>query len=145
MPDANGAMSAEELRAFLDVTHLAIITTNGADGVPHSTPVSYLAEINGALSVIVLKDAIKLRNIERDPLISITIAPETRPYAYARYRGTATVHYDGVDEYPLAMAQRYMGDEPGREWLEEQGQDPFAVIRLLDPSPNTWMDPEPAD
>jgi hypothetical protein len=43
------------------------------------------------------------------------------------------------------MAQRYMGDEAGRKWLDEQGQDPFAVIRLLDPAPNTWMDPEPAD
>jgi PPOX class probable F420-dependent enzyme len=138
-------MTAEELRAFLDVTHLAIITTNGANGVPHSTPVWYLAEDDGGLSVIVLKDAVKLRNIERDPLVSITIAPESRPYAYARYRGTATVHYDGVDEYPLAMAQRYMGDEAGRKWLDEQGQDPFAAIRLLDPAPNTWMDPEPAD
>jgi hypothetical protein len=84
---------------------------------------------------------VKLRNIERDPLVSITIAPETRPYAYARYRGTASVLYDAVDEYPLAMAQRYMGDEPGRKCLEEQGQDPFAVIRLLDPAPDTWMDP----
>ena len=83
MPDANGAMSAEELRAFLEVTHLAIITTNGANGVPHSTPVWYMAEDDGSLSVIVLKNAIKLRNIERDPLVSMTIAPETRPYAYA--------------------------------------------------------------
>ena len=145
MPDANGAMSAEELRAFLEDRHLAIITTNGANGVPHSTPVWYLPEEDGALSVIVLKDAIKLRNIQRDPLVSITIAPETQPYAYVRYRGAATVHYEGIDRYPLAMAQRYMGDEPGRKWLEEQGQDPFAVIRLLDPSPNAWMDPKPSD
>ena len=145
MPDANGTMSAEELRAFLDVTHLAIMTTNGANGMPHSTPVWYLAEDDGAISVIVLKDAIKLRNLARDPLVSITIAPETRPYAYARYRGTATVHYEDVDEYPLAIAQRYLGGKPGEKWLKEQGQDPFAVIRLHDPSPNTWMDPKPAD
>jgi|TARA_B110000263_G_C15009623_1_gene374397 PPOX class probable F420-dependent enzyme len=140
MPDLSGSMTADELRAFLEQPHLAIITTNGADGVPHSTPVWYIAEDDGALSIIVLKHAVKLRNIERDPLVSITIAPETRPYAYARYRGTASVLYDGVDDYPLAMAQRYMGDEPGRKWLEEQGQDPFAVIRLLDPAPDTWMD-----
>ena len=145
MPDANGAMSAEELRAFLDVTHLAIITTNGTNGVAHSTPVRYLADDDGALSVIVLKDAIKLRNIERDPLVSITIAPETRPCAYARYRGTATVDHEDANEYPLAIAQRYMGNEPGQKWLKEQGQDPFAMIRLLDPSPNTWMDPKPGD
>jgi len=145
MPDANGAMSAEELRAFLGATHLTIMTTNGANGVPHSTPVWYLAEDDGAISVIVLKDAIKLRNLARDPLVSITIAPETRPYAYARYRGTATVHYKDVDKYPLAIAQRYMGGEPGEKWLKEQGQDPFAVIRLLDPSPNTWMDPKSSD
>ena len=144
MADANGAMSAEELRPFLDVTHLAI-TTNGTNGVPHSTPVWYLADDDGALSVIVLKDAIKLRNIERDPLVSITIAPETRPCAYARYRGTVTVHYADADEYPLAIAQRYMGGEPGQKWLKEQGQDPFAMIRLLDPSPNIWMDPKPGD
>jgi PPOX class probable F420-dependent enzyme len=128
-------MSPEELSAFLEERHLAIITTNGADGVPHSTPVWYLVEDGGALSIIVLGNAIKLRNIERDPLISITIAPETRPYAYARYRGRAEVLRDGVGGYPLAMAQRYMGEEPG--------QDPFAVIRLLDPSPDTWIDPGP--
>ncbi len=142
MPDSNGAMSPGELRMFLDERHLAIITTNGADGVPHSTPVWYLVENDGALAVIVLTNAVKLRNIERDARVSVTIAPETRPYAYARYRGTASVHYDGVDGYPLAMAQRYMGNEPGRTWLEEQGQDPFAVIRLLDSSPQTWSDLE---
>ena len=141
MPDTSGPMTPEQLADFLKPPHLAIITTNGADGVPHSTPVWYIAEDDGALSIIVLTSAVKLRNIERDPLVSITIAPETRPYAYARYRGTASVLYDAVGEYPLAMAQRYMGDEPGRKWLEEQGQDPFAVIRLLDPAPDTWMDP----
>ncbi|MDP6823208.1 MAG: TIGR03618 family F420-dependent PPOX class oxidoreductase [Dehalococcoidia bacterium] len=135
MTDPGGRMSPEELSAFLEERHLAIITTNGADGVPHSTPVWYLVEDGGALSIIVLGNAIKLRNIERDPLISITIAPETRPYAYARYRGRAEVLRDGVGGYPLAMAQRYMGEEPG--------QDPFAVIRLLDPSPDTWIDPGP--
>ena len=41
------------------------------------------------------------------------------------------------------MAQRYMGDEAGRKWLEEQGQDPFVVIRVSDPAPDTWMDPIP--
>ena len=143
MPDANGAMSPEELSAFLDATHLAIISTNGTDGLPHSTPVWYLAEGDGALAVIVLRDAVKLRNIERDPRISMTIAPETRPYAFARFRGRAEVLYEDINDYPLAMAQRYMGDEPGRRWLEDQGQDPFAVIRLFDPSPHTWMDPNP--
>ena len=141
MADAAGEMSQEELREFLDKRHLAIVTTKGADGVPHSTPVWYLVEDDGALSIIVLSNAVKLRNIERDPLISITIAPGTRPYAYARYRGRAEVLRYGVDGYPLMMAQRYMGEEPGRRWLEEQGQDPFAVIRLLDPSPDTWSDP----
>ena len=144
MPDANGAMSAGELSAFLDAPHLAIITTNGADGVPHSTPVWYTVEDDGALAIIVLKDSVKLRNIERDARVSITIAPETRPYAFARYRGKAEVLYENIDRYPLPMAQRYMGDEPGRKWLEEQGQDPFAVIRLSDRSPHTWMDPDPA-
>lgn len=143
MPDANGAMSPEELLAFLDGRHLAIISTNGSDGVPHSTPVWYLVESDGALAVIVLRDAVKLRNIERDPLVSMTIAPESRPYAFARYRGNAEIILEGVDDYPLAMAQRYMGDEPGRKWLEEQGQAPFAVIRLFDPAPQTWMDPNP--
>jgi len=109
MPDANGTMSAEELRAFLDVTHLAIMTTNGANGMPHSTPVWYLAEDDGAISVIVLKDAIKLRNLARDPLVSITIAPETRPYAYARYRGSATVHYEDVDEISYGDSAALLG------------------------------------
>ena len=143
MSDTSGKMSPGQLKAFLEVRHLAIITTNGADGVPHSTPVWYLVEEDGALSIIVLENAIKLRNIERDPLISVTIAPESRPYVYARYRGTAEVLRAGVHGYPLAMAQRYMGDDPGRKWLEEQGQDPFVVIRLLDPSPDTWSDPSP--
>lgn len=143
MPDANGAMSPEELHAFLEGRHLAIITTNGANGVPHSTPVWYLVEDDGALSIIVSRDAVKLRNIERDPLISITIAPETRPYAFVRYRGSAEVLYENIGDYPLTMAQRYMGDEPGRNWLEAQGQDPFAVIRIFDPAPHSWMDPDP--
>ena len=58
----------------------------------------------------------------RDPLVSITIAPKTRPSAYTRYRGTATVHYKDVDKYPLAIAERYMGGEPGENGLRSKGR-----------------------
>jgi hypothetical protein len=49
MPDTSGPMTPEQLADFLKPPHLAIITTNGADGVPHSTPVWYIAEDDGAL------------------------------------------------------------------------------------------------
>jgi PPOX class probable F420-dependent enzyme len=139
MTETETKMTPAELRAFLDERHLAVLTTHGADGYPHATPVWYLAELDGALSVIVLADAVKVRNIRRDPRIAITIAPESRPYAYARYRGDAELLSQGVDDYPRIMAHRYMGKTAGDEYLASLGPEArFLVIRLRDDRVDTW-------
>jgi PPOX class probable F420-dependent enzyme len=142
MADADMRMTQAELQEFLLGRHLAILTTNTPGGYPHSTPVWYLTEPDGAISVIVLADAVKIRNIQRDPRIAITIAPETRPYAYARYRGDAELLSEGVDDYPRVMAHRYLGEQAGDEYLASmEPHPPFFVIRLRDERVDTWKDP----
>ncbi|MFW6174815.1 MAG: PPOX class F420-dependent oxidoreductase [Chloroflexota bacterium] len=135
-------LSSEELRELLEGRHLAIISTNGSDGVPHSTPVWFMPEDDGAISMIVDEGAVKLRNLRRDPRASVTIAPETMPYRYARFRGRAELLTEGVEDYPLRMAQRYLGERRGREWLgDPAAHPPFVVVRLKDAHPDTWKDP----
>jgi PPOX class probable F420-dependent enzyme len=139
MTEADSKLTPAELRAFLDERHLAVLTTNGADGYPHATPVWYLAEPDGALYVIVLAETAKVRNIRRDPRIAITIAPARRPYSYVRYRGDAELLPDGIENYPRILARRYLGEPAGDEYLASLGPEAkFLVIRLKGDPIETW-------
>ena len=74
----NDRMSPAELDAMLHERHLAIVTTHGADGYPHSTPVWYMPE-DGYVGIIADPNSIKISNIRRDARVSVVIATASQP------------------------------------------------------------------
>ena len=91
MAETSERMTRDEQGDLLEGRHLAIIATIGADGYPQSTPVWYMPDgpDNQSVGIIADPDSVKVRNIRRNPRISITIASETRPYRYIVFKGDA--------------------------------------------------------
>ena len=132
-------MTAAEVRGLLEGPHLAVITTNGPDGTPHSTPVWYLPD-GDTVGIIVDLDSVKVRNLRRDPRASVVIASEEEPYRYILYRGKVDLVSEGVDDYPWRVAVRYMGEERARRYLARTApQVPFLVIKIRPERTKTWI------
>ncbi len=142
MADDARELSKAELRGLLSGRHLAVISTNGPDGAPQSTPVWYLPD-GDTVGIIAEPDSVKVRNLRRDASASVVIASERRPYRYVIYRGDADLLTEGVDDYPLRMAERYLGAEKAREYMAEiEPHAPFVVIKVRPTRVTTLIYPE---
>ena len=130
MAEKSQRMTSDEQTDLLEGRHLAVITTIGADGYPQSTPVWYMPD-GDSVGIIADTDSVKVRNIRRNPRISITIASEGRPYRYVVFKGDAELHTSGLDDYPGRMAERYLGKEGGAAYVEDiSPHSPFVVIKI---------------
>jgi len=139
MADEPYTLTPGQVQELLDEEHLAVITTNGPDGFPHSTPVWYLPEPDGTIAIIVDTGSVKVRNIERDPRVSVLIASEKPPYRWVLYRGTAELVSEGADDFTRRVSQRYLGVEGAREYVDSLGpHPPFVIVRVREPRVTTW-------
>ena len=143
MAEKSQRMTSDEQRDLLEGRHLAVITTIGADGYPQSTPVWYMPD-GDSVGIIADTDSVKVRNIRRNPRISITIASEGRPYRYVVFKGDAELHTGGLDDYPDRMAERYLGKEGGAAYIEDiSPHPPFVVIKIQAARSINWIDRNP--
>ncbi len=74
---------------FLRGRHIAVLTTINADGTPLQTPVWYLYQ-DGLIYIRTSSNSGKVRNIRRDPRVSICVQDERPPYRGVTVNGTAT-------------------------------------------------------
>jgi PPOX class probable F420-dependent enzyme len=86
----NLEMSSQELIAFLTETHLARIATVKPDGSPHVTPVWYLWKAPHLL-IAVVNTSLKVRNIQQNPRVAVTIDTESSPARGVIIEGTALI------------------------------------------------------
>jgi len=93
--------------AFLAGRRVAVLVTNGADGVPVPTPVWYVVR-DGAFLFRTASGAVKTENIRRDPRVSICVQDERPPYRAVVAYGRAEIA-PADDALGRAMPQRYLG------------------------------------
>ena len=77
-------MNDEERREYLDQSLTIIINSIGRDGVPHPVPMWYAVEDDGAIVMSTYTKSQKIRNLRRDPRVSLLLEDGT---AYAELRG----------------------------------------------------------
>lgn len=130
-------MSEEEIRAFLDEEKVAVVTSFGPRGWPHSMPLWYV-EKDGHIRSWTFRKSQKVRNIERDPRATVLV--EAGYDRYDQLRGVMieaeTVIHDDLDtvvEYGLSSAGRYAPggeeSEPSPEMVEAfRAQAPKRVV-----------------
>ena len=111
-------LSQDELVRFLDEAHVAHLVTLRPNGKPHVAPVWYVCD--GIRAVVMAgQDAIKVKNIRRNPAVSLSIAAGQRPYHYVIIEGLATVTRDDLDRQVRRICVRYDGPERGEAFAQE--------------------------
>jgi PPOX class probable F420-dependent enzyme len=129
VPDSLADVLAWESQA------LAHIATLGPDGGPHSSPVWFHWEDN-QLTVSVYESSQKMRNLKRDPRLSVSIVDPANAYRYVEIRGVAvSFEPDPSLEFLTKMADKYLGLDH-YPWHEE-GQ--VEVTVTINPTRITGM------
>lgn len=128
-------MTEQEIAAFLEEERVAIATTMGPRGWPHSMPLWYLIR-DGNILTWTFRKAQKVKNLERNP--KATILVEAGYDQYGELRGVmfeceAKIHddLDVVVEFATGMTSRYVpgGGEPTPEVVEVyRAQAPKRVV-----------------
>ncbi|MFF8091480.1 PPOX class F420-dependent oxidoreductase [Streptomyces sp. NPDC016675] len=108
----------EPVRALLDGRNFASVATLGPDGAPHNSVVWIKREGDTVLFSSV-DTRQKVRNLRRDPRISLSVYDLTDPYTSVEIRGTAEIVPDGEKRLPRELSHKYLGIDPPAEKEEE--------------------------
>jgi PPOX class probable F420-dependent enzyme len=120
----------EPLIALLNQASLCSIATLMPDGSPHITQT--WVDTDGTFVLINSVDGFqKLKNIERDPRVALTVSDATDPMRYFWVRGTVVnVTTDGAVDHIEQLAQRYLGGP--YPWFG--GRDQTRVLIAIEPT-----------
>jgi len=120
-------------RRLLDGKNFASLSTLNPDGGPQSSVVWMLRD-GDALLFSALDGRRKVRNLLRDPRVSVTVFDLDNPYHSVEIRGRATVSDDPDRELPDRLSRKYLGASPPPEPAELRR----VVIRVLPERINTF-------
>jgi PPOX class probable F420-dependent enzyme len=99
----------EGLISLLHQPSLCFVTTLMPDGAPQMTQT--WADTDGEHVVInTVQGFQKVKNVERDPRVTLCVTDPSRPHSYYEVRGRVVkVATEGGAEHIEALAQRYLG------------------------------------
>jgi PPOX class probable F420-dependent enzyme len=78
-------MSEAEVRDFLTSHETVILCSTNRDGVPHPMPMWYAVDADGSVVMTTFRKSQKVRNLERDPRVSLLV--EDGGGVYEKLRG----------------------------------------------------------
>jgi PPOX class probable F420-dependent enzyme len=104
----------EETCKVLDQRNFATVATLGRDGAPQTSVVWILREGDTVLFSSTAERQ-KIRNLARDPRISLTVFDAENPYHSVDISGTAELIEDPEKSLPRKLSQKYLGEDPPAE------------------------------
>jgi PPOX class probable F420-dependent enzyme len=109
-------MSSDEVRAFLDSTYTAALSSISRDGIPHTVAMWFLAG-DGVIRMWTYAKSQKARNLKRDPACSFMIE---HGEAYNELRGVQVrgharvlTDFDEIADIGKRLYERYTGPKTG--------------------------------
>lgn len=120
-------MIPDEFHPLLDSTALALVSTIGPDGAPQSTPIWFVFD-GGHVRFSLVEGRQKLRNLRRDPRVSVVVVDPARPTRYVELRGTVELAPDPGLALERAAAVKYAGEHVD---VEPPGTPRFAATVLV--------------
>ncbi len=133
-------MTQQEIAAYLAEAHIAHLVTLRSNGRPHVAPVWYLEE-NGQAFVMADANAVKVRNIRRNPAVSLSIATDQRPLKYVVLNGDAQVADGDFAQMVERICVRYDGPVRGVEYAKELlAENRMALIEIQVTRVIGWQD-----
>jgi len=115
---------AEELLAAKNFCNVATLRT---DGSVHGVPV-WVDVQDGRPVLNTAQGRAWLRNLERDPRVTLTVPNVENPYEYLEVRGRMTEHtHDGADEHINSLAKKYLDAD---EYPYRQPGEQRVIVRI---------------
>jgi PPOX class probable F420-dependent enzyme len=119
-------MDLDEARAFLREHHRGVLATVRGDGRPQMSVVAVGVDDQGRAVVSTREGAYKVRNVRRDPKVSVCVASDDFR-TWIQVDGTATVlplpeAMEPLVEYYRNVAGEHPDWEEYRAAMEEQGR-----------------------
>ncbi len=130
-------MNEHDLELFWREPNLAKLVTMNADGTPHIMPLWYLRE-GSELLMITRPAARKVRNIRRDPRVTVCIDRPTPPYAGVVVRGVARLEEVEQQRLAVPLAVRYLGQDAGALIGAQYAAVDLMTIRIPIGEPFSW-------
>ncbi|MDQ3840166.1 MAG: PPOX class F420-dependent oxidoreductase [Thermoproteota archaeon] len=101
----------EKIVKLFEGRSFAFLATVNKDGSPQVTP-TWIDRDNEFILVNTAMGRVKLRNVSRDPRVSISMVDEQNPYSMVTISGKVTEQiYKGADEHIDRLAKRYLDVE----------------------------------
>ncbi len=131
---ADTDMTPAEREAFLADLHVGILSIQRDGKGPLALPIWYQYE-DGEVIISMSGDSVKATLLRRHGRASMTVQDETPPYRYVMVEGPVTVAHEDRDILPMAV--RYLGDELGASYAEQNPPTGASVIVRL--TPERWL------
>ena len=127
---SEGAMTRAEREAFVAGLHVGVLAVDEPGRGPHALPVWYLYE-DGEILVGIDGPSRKAALLRAAGRATLTVQTETAPYQYVSVEGPVALAPATHDE--LAMAARYLGDELGAWYVENNPRTADSLTVRLRP------------
>ncbi|MFD4624739.1 PPOX class F420-dependent oxidoreductase [Streptomyces sp. NPDC058475] len=118
LPADNPASFDDSVRTLLDGKNFASVATLGPDGAPQNSVVWIKREADTVLFSSTAGRQ-KVRNLQRDPRISLSVFDLANPYTSVEIRGTAEILPDDAKRLPYELSHKYLGIDPPAEKDDE--------------------------
>jgi PPOX class probable F420-dependent enzyme len=127
----------EALLDFVRPRHNGLLITTRADGTPQASPVTCGVDRSGRIAISTYPQRAKVRNIRRDPRVSIVVLSDSFGDAWVQVYGTAELTDAAKDTEPFVEYYRCIaGEHPDwdeyRHAMVKQGK---TLIRI---TPEHW-------
>lgn len=116
-------MLSDEQKQFFRKPNFGHLATLEPDGSPQVTPV-WIDVDDEFILINTAKGRKKVRNVERDPRVSVEVVEQANPYSMLSVKGKVVgITSEGADDHIDAMAKKYLGKDsypfrqPGEERL----------------------------
>lgn len=101
----------DAVKQLVDGTNFGVLATVNPDGSPQ-TSVLWVGLDGDTVVISAMAHRRKVRNIERDPRVSLTITDAGNPYHSVEIRGRAEVIADPERSMSFQLSHKYVGEDP---------------------------------
>lgn len=131
-------MTVDQREAFLADLHVGVLAIERDGKGPLALPIWYVY-VDGEVLISMAADSAKAKLLQRAGRATMTVQDERPPYKYVSVEGPVAVDpYDEVAAYDIeAVAQRYLGDEFGRQYAADNPPGDSTVVARL--RPERWL------